>query len=425
MHHYVTQGYVLPNQMHIYWTTMIVLYPYITGIVAGAFIIGSLYHVFGKEELKPVSRFALLMALAFLLFATLPLLAHLGHPERAFNIMFTPNATSAMAGFGFIYTAYLLILLVEIWLLYRSDIVYLSQNAKSPLLRRLYWVLALGVTETSAAANALDRKVMLFLAAIGIPAACTLHGYVGFLFGAIKANPWWASSLMPVIFLLSAIVSGIAMVLVCYTVVQWVKRRTIDTKCTQSLMQYAWFFLIIDVALEILEQVNHAYMANDDWEILRVLLFDKLFVSMWIIQIVLGSLIPFLLLGAVVVFKDRIGDRVHNTIGFVAGLLLLVQVLAMRWNVVMGGQMFSKSFRGFLDFHVDIGGREGLLVAVGLFTLPFITLLVFSRILPLWGSVETFPRKWLRDGTPTHGPLKDFSKFRSPQDTTNCRERRT
>ena len=98
MHHYITEGYVLPNQAHIYWTTMIVLYPYITGIVAGAFIISSLYHVFGKEELKPVSRFAMLMALAFLLFATLPLLTHLGHPERALNIMFTPNLTSAMAG---------------------------------------------------------------------------------------------------------------------------------------------------------------------------------------------------------------------------------------------------------------------------------------------------------------------------------------
>ena len=83
MHHYVTQGYVLPNQAHIYWTMMIVLYPYITGIVAGAFIISSFHHVFGRDELKPVSRFSMMMALAFLLFAPLPLLAHLGHPERS------------------------------------------------------------------------------------------------------------------------------------------------------------------------------------------------------------------------------------------------------------------------------------------------------------------------------------------------------
>jgi Ni/Fe-hydrogenase subunit HybB-like protein len=248
--------------MHIYWTTMIVLYPYITGIVAGAFIISSLHHVFDRDELEPVSRFAMIMAFAFLLFATTPLMLHLGHPERAFNMMFTPNPMSAMAGFGFIYSAYLLILAVEIWLLYRADFVFLSENARSPMMRRLYWLLALGVMDVSPEAKALDRKVMVFLASIGIPAACGLHGYVGFIFGAIKANPWWASPLMPVIFLLSAIVSGVAMVLVCYLAVQWVKGREINGPCTFALIETAWYFLIIDVTLELLELLNRAYMAN-------------------------------------------------------------------------------------------------------------------------------------------------------------------
>ena len=412
MHHYVTQGYVLPNQMHIYWTMMIVLYPYITGIVAGAFIISSLHHVFDRDELEPVSRFAMLMALAFLLCAPLPLLAHLGHPERALNIVFTPNVTSAMAGFGFIYSVYLLILVVEIWLLYRADIVFLSSNAKSETMRRLYWILALGVTEISEEAKALDRKVMLFLAAIGVPAACFLHGYVGFLFGAIKANPWWASPLMPVIFLFSAIVSGIAMVMVCYLIVQWVNRRPVDSECVQSLMESAWYFLMVDVALEVLELLNHAYMANHDWEIMRRLILTKLLVSLFVVQFLIGSLVPLFLLGAAVVFRKRITPGVGNMIGFASGLLLLVQVLAMRWNVVMGGQMFSKSFRGFLDFHIDVYGREGLLAVLFLFTLPFVAMLVFSRVLPLWGPISTFPTRWLRERPPEYVPLRSFTKFK-------------
>lgn len=408
MHHYVLEGYVLPNQRHIYWTIMIVLYPYITGIVAGAFIISSLYHVFYKEVLKPVSRFAMLMALAFLLFAPMPLLVHLGHPERAFNIMFTPNVTSAMAGFGFIYTAYLLILIVEIWLLYRADIVFLAENARSPWMRSLYWLLALGVTEISDEAKALDRKVMMFLAAIGIPAACALHGYVGFLFGAIKANPWWASPLMPVIFLMSAIVSGIAMVLLCYLIVQWLKKRPVDAQCTQALIEYAWIFLMIDVALEVLELVNHAYMANHDWQILRELIDQKLFLSMIVIQFLIGSALPFVLLGTAVVYKHAIGDRVRNAIGLAASVLLLLQVLAMRWNVVIGGQMFSKSFRGFLNFDVDFSGREGLAAAVVLFSLPFLVMLLFSRILPLWGPVSSAPKRWLKEMPTEHVSLQQY-----------------
>ncbi len=411
MNHFVTEGYVLPNQMHIYWTTMIVLYPYITGIVAGAFIISSLHHVFDRHELEPVSRFAMIMAFAFLLFATLPLMAHLGHPERAFNMMFTPNATSAMAGFGFIYSTYLLILAVEIWLLYRADFVFLSQNAKHPLMRKLYWLLALGVMDVSPEAKALDRKVMIFLASIGIPAACGLHGYVGFIFGAIKANPWWASPLMPVIFLLSAIVSGIAMVLVCYLAVQWVKGREINGPCTFALIESVWYFLIIDVTLELLELLNHAYMANEDWEILKALITTKLFTSFFIIQILLGSVIPFFLLGSVVVFKDRISPSVRNAFGAFGGVLLLMQVAAMRWNVVMGGQMFSKSLRGFLNFDVEIYGREGLIVAGLVLCLPFVTMFVISRILPLWGPLSTFPKEWMKEVTPERKPLKGYSKF--------------
>ena len=102
---------------HIYWTVMIVLYPYITGMVAGAFIVSSFYHVFGMEKLKPIARYALVASLAFLLFATVPLLNHLGRPERAFNIMISPNFTSAMSGFGFVYMTYMLIVVLEVWLL--------------------------------------------------------------------------------------------------------------------------------------------------------------------------------------------------------------------------------------------------------------------------------------------------------------------
>ena len=353
--------------------------------------------MFDKEELKPVSRFSMLMALAFLLFATVPLLMHLGHPERAFSIMFTPNPTSATAVFGFIYSTYLCILSVEIWLVYRADIAYLSHNARSAPMRALYWVLALGVTEVSDAARRLDRRVMIFLAAIGIPAAVFLHGYVGFLFGAVKADPYWASPLMPVIFILSAIVSGIAMVIVCYTVVQWAKGRAVDMKCTQSLMEYAWYFLIIDVSIEALELVNHAYMANEDWRILRQLIMTRLWTSMFIFQVLLGSVIPLLLFGAVTVFKDRIAAGTRQAIGLIGGLLLLVQVAAMRWNVVIGGQMYSKSLRGFIDFHVDFGGQEGILAVLAVFSLPFLTLFAFSRVLPLWGSLATFPKQWLKD----------------------------
>src|ERR1700739_1787898 len=119
-----TQGYMYPNEVELQWSVLIVLYPYITGLVAGAFILASLERVFKVEAVKPTYRLALLTALAFLLVAPLPLQLHLGHPERSFEMYLTPHTTSAMAMFGFVYLWYLLaVLLLEIWLDYRKEIV--------------------------------------------------------------------------------------------------------------------------------------------------------------------------------------------------------------------------------------------------------------------------------------------------------------
>src|SRR5664279_3261015 len=107
------QGYVYPNEAspQPLWSVLIVVYPYVTGLVAGAFIMASLVRVFRVKALEPVYRLSLLTALAFLLCATLPLLFHLGHPARCFEIMMTPHLTSPMAIFGFVYAWYLMAVL--------------------------------------------------------------------------------------------------------------------------------------------------------------------------------------------------------------------------------------------------------------------------------------------------------------------------
>ena len=97
------EGYIYPNEVELQWSILIVLYPYLTGLVAGAFILASLERVFNVKALKPTYRLALLTALAFLIVAPLPLQMHLGHPERSFEMLITPHYESAMAMFGFVY----------------------------------------------------------------------------------------------------------------------------------------------------------------------------------------------------------------------------------------------------------------------------------------------------------------------------------
>jgi Ni/Fe-hydrogenase subunit HybB-like protein len=386
-------GYAFPNDIHIVWSLMIVLYPYITGIVAGAFIISSLYHVFGREELEPVNRLCLATSLGFLLFATLPLLNHLGHPERSFNIFITPHFSSAIAGFSVLYNTYFVILVLEMWFVWRRDIIILARRSRG-LKRTFYAVLALGTYNISDEALKKDKAVIVVLAALGIPSASLLHGYVGFLFGAIKANPWWSTPLMPIIFLTSGVTSGIAILIIIYQVGARIRGMGVRSDTISSLNRWLWLFMIITVTLELLEIISLAYERAEEWEVIRYLLSRPLLFSFVSIQLVLGSLIPFILLLIAVVMDKSLTDKVRNVLSTTAALLLLIQVFAMRWNVVIGGQLLSKSFRGFRSTYTPhLFEKEGILAAIIIFLLPFLALWIMGKILPIYEKMELPGRK--------------------------------
>jgi Ni/Fe-hydrogenase subunit HybB-like protein len=382
-------NFVFPNELQVTWTVMIVLYPYITGLVAGAFIVSSLYHVFGRDELRPIARFSLASAFVFLLFATLPLLIHLGRPERAFNIMITPHFTSAMAGFGYIYSTYLIVVAVEIWFVMRGDFITRAKgHGLIPALCRL--IVLFNLRDTAQTREA-DHRIAKFLAGLGIPLACTLHGYVGFLFGSLKANPWWSTPLMFVIFIFSAIVSGISVLIFHYFVVSWINRWKVNEACVRSLGRFLWGFMIFAVALELLELLSIVYEQTDKTEVLSGLIRSKLFLSYVVLQFLVFSLVPFLLLAIHALFK--VSARVAHALIWVSATMLLAQVLLMRWNVVIGGQLVSKSMRGFTSYFPGWLEKEGLVTAAVIFTLPFLILFFFHCVVPLFPDAEKLPAR--------------------------------
>lgn len=380
-------NYVFPNDAHAHWTLMIVIYPYITGVVAGAFIVSALAHVFNMKSLMPIAKFALIFALSWLLFVTAPLLNHLGHPERALNMLFTPNfaGPSMMSGFGYIYMTYSILLIFEILFIYRYELTLLK--AKTTGIKKvIYSVLTLGTNDLSQEGRKIDHKAALFLGAIGIPLACTLHGYVGFIFGAVKTVEWWFTPLMPIIFLLSASVSGIAGMILFYILIKKFtgKIHEIQTETIKTLVKLLWAFFIFDFVFEMLEISVHAYGGTEGWHHISALLSGPLNWSFWTMQVEILSLIPLVILGFLSIAKVS-----RNTLLIVAPIvsfMLLVQVIFMRWNVVIGGQLVAKSERGFASYHPLWFEKEGILVTIIMLVAPIVTLWVLSKIFPLWES---------------------------------------
>jgi Ni/Fe-hydrogenase subunit HybB-like protein len=287
-----------------------------------------------------------------------------------------------MAMFGFVYLWYLMVvLLLEVWLEYRADIVHFAQTTTG-IRRLVYKALTLGSENVSPRARRIDDRVGYTVTVIGIPSAFLLHGYVGFIFGSVKANPWWSTPLMPIVFLFSAMVSGIAAVMLLYMASMKVRKTPIDMRCLDTVAKYLFYTFVIDFSLEMLDLLHRTYEADESFRSLDFMVHTRLFFSQVILQIIVGTLVPLALLALTQLHKFSEARR--RGMYLVAGLLTMIGIFAMRWNVVIGGQLFSKSFLGYTSFKMQYATREGLLPAIGLMLLPFAIFVVLVKLLPPW-----------------------------------------
>ena len=412
--------FVLPNE-YVYWSIQIVLYPYMTGLVAGAFVLSSLYHVFGVEKLKEIARFALVFSFALLPVAMMPLLLHLQQPFRGIHVLMTPHFTSAISAFGIVFMTYACIVGAEIWFVYRKFIVETllrleaksSRSAGEGLLLLIYKILSLGVRDISDEALEADHKACKIMAGLGIPVACFLHGYAGFIFGSVKANALWMTPLMPVIFIMSAVVSGIALCIVSYYLFmelrKWAAKRgknfflpdavahgtaAVDYEHLRSIQdhevkmtsKYLLIFMTLAITLELLDMIFRGYTAVRSWDALRQVIYHRDFAKIFIMQYGIGNALPFIML---------LLPKVSVRRAAVASVLVLFGVLMMRWNVVIGGQAFSLTFNGFMEYHMPIiphdmeTFKEGLGGALLVGITPFVIFYFINMIFPAFLEEKT------------------------------------
>jgi Ni/Fe-hydrogenase subunit HybB-like protein len=404
--------FVYPNE-YIYWSIQIVMYPFMTGLVAGAFVLSSLYHVFGIKQLKEMARFALVFSFALLFVAPLPIVLHLQHPFRGINVFMTPHFTSAIAAFGIVFFTYGAIVASELWFLYRKHFVEIALPLKEKPDKTLgewfrflvFCTLTLGVYDISEEALKKDEKAIKILASVGIPVACFLHGYAGFIFGSVKANALWMTPLMPVIFIMSAIVSGIALCMLTYILTMEIRKiiaarkmtahqlyqskeeiKGVEISVVRMTAKYLLFFMISAISLELLDLIFRGYTAVKSWDVLRSVIYGRDFEDIFVLQYGIGNLLPLIifLMPGLTVRRAVLGT-----------ILVLFGVFMMRWNVVIGGQAFSLSFAGYMHYKMPIipSGwetfKEGLFGALAVFVMPFFLFWIISKIFPVFDYRES------------------------------------
>lgn len=320
-HAHANYGNIVP------WGLWIAAYIYFIGLSAGAFLISSLVYVFNVEQYERIGRVALFTALITLLMALLTVWADLGHMWRAWHVMAYPNFKSPMAWMIWLYSLYASILLAELWFLLRQDFV--RAGAGSGTSARIHRLLALGGHDTSAEGGARDRRIVRRLATVGVPVAIMFHGGVGTLFGVVAARPHWHSGLFPILFLLSALVSGGALLAFIATVFQ--KGTVGRADIVVSLGRLVLGLLLLDVLFQVAELLVASYGGvPGEFAGLQLMLFGPYWWVFWVGQIGIGTVIPLLLL-----LSSR--TRTLPTPVGMAGLLVALGFLAVRLNIVVPG----------------------------------------------------------------------------------------
>jgi tetrathionate reductase subunit C len=278
---------------------LIAVYFYLTGISAGSFILSTLAYVFGQAKYKPIGKIAVVLATVVLIIAPMALLIHVGRPFRAWRLFYNINFTSPISWGSFLLTLYPINCIIYGYFIFKNN----------------------------------ARMTKLF-GTIGIPLAVSVHGYCGFILGFAKARHLWNTALMPVLFLVSAIVSGIALVIfVVYIRDRFFSQEgKVREELIFDLSKLMAGFLLFDLFL-VLSDVLILLAGNEDaikagW----LLLTGKFAIPFLVIENGLGKVLP-----AILVFSTRL--RTTNRMVF-ASFLVMFGILFMRLVVVLAGEYY-------------------------------------------------------------------------------------
>jgi predicted membrane protein len=175
-------------------------------------------------------------------------------------------------------------------------------------------------------------------------------------------------------------VSGIALCVFNYMVLTWIRRHTVEMRCLDTMAMFLFYALLVDAAVEGLDWIHRIYAAEEGFSVMQTMIREKLFYTLNLGQATIGTLVPFLLLGSLQLLRKRVPEMARRRMIFASSAMVLIGVLAMRWNVVIGGQLFSKSLRGVMGYKMEFAGVEGWFMGILLLGLPFLILTVLVKL---------------------------------------------
>jgi len=287
------------------WNWMVAVYLFLGGVGSGAYVVGALAGFFGWEELSSVG---VVLSLPAVVVGTFFLLAHLGAPLHAY---LTPaRISTSWISRGVIFVSFL-------------------------ILFSLIHIIAIFAGIRGGAIN--------LVAVLGIICALGSMVYSGALLSASKGVPFWESGIMPVLFMFSALVSGLATVLL----IGYLGFSASIPDAVSLKLALSAAGLLVGEAIVLFFFLYAAYQVPDSRDSVIALLQKSTFVFG---DLILGLLVPFVLMLTVISMR---GGGFTPGLMVVAGTLVLIGAYLLRHGILSVGMRTSFNISGF-EFRVQV-----------------------------------------------------------------------
>jgi len=280
----------LESQVQTEWKWPVAADLFLAGMGAGAYAIGILAS-FGGAAWEPVARTGVILGFPLLLMATFFLLIDLGVKSRALRVFLNPG-TSWIARGSLIITVFMTLSFIHLVLM-----VWPGQMAvDAPPLRMI------GIVN-------LIFSVMVMI-------------YTGVLLGASRAIAFWNTAMLPLLFLVSAVCTGIMAVVL-------LTPSSPALSEAFGFLSRALLYLLIFQVIVLAFFIQASHRTDDSRASTRLLLKGRLSKKFWFGLIIVGLLIPLILIISAVIHEGDLSlVRIACVLGLVGGFILRRLILA-------------------------------------------------------------------------------------------------
>ena len=359
------------------WSPDIPQYFFFTGISVAAFLISALTYVFGDEHYRPIAKLSLIVAFTTLVAAPLNLIADLSQQGRFYSLLYHMHGTSPMSWGSFLLPTYTLLVALEGIFVFRAGFANKARQS-SGWKQKMYTWLALGKTEVTPQTGKRDHKWIYVLGAVGILFAISVEVYTGYILGVVRARPLWHTPLMPIIFLVSAMVGGTAFMLILTWLMVRDKEERVLWHLIDRLAVLLGWAIVTDLIIRLFWYSIGFFYSYGSYRDVTQFMFQEHFVDTVIIDLLVALAIP-----AVIMLVPAL--RRIRPLLLLASLITVAGMWFFRWNTVIGGQEIPKTTAGFYHYSPEFWGSKGVMQVVSNWAFWLFLFIIFTWFLP-WHS---------------------------------------